>query len=300
MVRLVQFRDVDGRRAVAAATRGAAHKRLQDVETVYELVLEAIESSRALGDVVATYLGTETIDVGALEAAGRLLAPIEHPVPTRCWVTTGSGPELRFDEGPEVPSRWSFRGNGSTLVGAGAVLPMPAFARGVAPSPALAGLFVIAEDGAACQVGWALAHAVTDPVLLGGPGAGHASLRATGVGPELLVGGLPAELVGTARIRRAGATVTEHPVPLGEAAMTRPFEDLAREHFRYPIHRRPGDVHVHVFGTGQPSPPHPAAQPEDQLELAVPLFGQPLRNRLAIAEVPNPPLRNLWSKAAPA
>jgi hypothetical protein len=298
MMRLVQFRDGDGRRAVAAARGDGGHRRLPDVETVYELVLEAIESNRVLPDVVAGYLGKgagkDTVDLGALERAGRLLAPIEHPVPTRCWITAGGGPELRFDEGDEVPSRWSFRGNGSTLIGSGQPLPMPAFARGAAPSPGLAGLYVIAEDGAACQVGWALAHAVTDPVLMSGPGAGHASMRPTGLGPELLIGELPLALAGVARVLRGKAVVAELPVPLGSEAMTRPYAELAREHFRYPTHRRPGDVHVHVFATGQPTPPQPTAQPEDQFEFTVPAFGQPLRNRLTVAEMAAPTIRSLW------
>ncbi|HEY0705882.1 MAG TPA: hypothetical protein VGG33_03750, partial [Polyangia bacterium] len=266
---------------------------LQDVESVYELALETMESNRSLAEVVATYVGTEAVDLGELERGARLLPPIEHPVPTRCWITAGSGPEVRFDEGPEVPSRWSFRGNGSTLVGAGQPLAMPAFARGALPSPAVAGVYVIAEDGTPCQVGWALAHAIVDPGFLVGPGTGHACLRPTSLGPELLLGELPGEIGGAARVLRGEAVIAEHPLPLGDEAMSRPIAELAREHFRYATHRRPGDVHVHVFGTGQPTPPQPAAQPDDLFELAVPALGHPLRNRLTVATGTSPTIRVL-------
>jgi hypothetical protein len=273
-MRLVQLRDQDGRRAVAASI-GAGYRRLEDIETVYELALESIESGRALAATASTYVGAREVDVGLAEREGRLLAPLDHPVPTRCWVTAA-----------DVRGDWYFRGNGSTLVGAGRPLPCPS-AGAHAVLPQLAGLFVIAEDGTPCRVGFALGHPLTDCGLVAGPAAGHARLRASALGPELLPGELPADLAATAAILRGEAEVRRWPLQLAPAAA---LEELTAAHFRYEMHRRPGDVHAHFFGPPAGSDAV-TAEPGDTCEVVAAAFGHPLRSRLERVEATAPAVR---------
>ncbi len=278
----MQYRDRDGRRALAAGT-GADHRRLNDVETVYELALEAIERQEPLETVAAGYLGDEAIDLGLLEREGRLLAPTEHPVPTRCWVTSS---EVAAEE--RESSSWFFRGNGAGLFAAGQTLRLPSFAPQARLTPALAAIFVIADDGVPCQLGWALAHVVidADAAALGG----HAYLRPTAVGPQLRLGVLPDDLTGVVRTIEPGRA-QERACRL---ALNRVGDRLAA-HFRHELHRRPGDVHVHCLTVVSPATTAEeiAHQSDAVYELALPAFGAPLRNRLGVAADGAPALRML-------
>lgn len=65
--------------------------------------------------------------------------------------------------------------------------------------------------------------------------------------------------------------------------MTHSFENLERHHFKYSMFRRPGDIHVHFFGTATLSfSDNIRAQPGDVFEIAAPPFRLPLRNVLAV------------------
>ena len=86
-MRLVQYLDSQGRRAVAA-TNGSTHVRVRDAVSTHGLVLEAIGAGGRLVDLIEQRLTDEAVDVAVLEGAGRLLAPLEGPIrrtrPT-CW-----------------------------------------------------------------------------------------------------------------------------------------------------------------------------------------------------------------------
>src|SRR5688572_24088827 len=89
-MRLVQFREREGRRAVAVVDEQGKALRLDGFETTYELVLEAIETGRGIVELASEVRSKDAVDLDAAEADERLLPPLEHPVPTRCWVT-GTG-----------------------------------------------------------------------------------------------------------------------------------------------------------------------------------------------------------------
>lgn len=330
-MRLVQFRDRDGRRAVAAREAIEPPRRLMDCETVYELALDAIETGRSLVELARQMRGRETVDLDTVEAEGRLLPPIEHPVPTRCWITgTGlthlggaeardkllqqlSGDEASLSDSLKmvkwcveggkpaagaigVQPEWFFKGNGSTLVGSGQPLPLPDFALGVGEEPELVGLYIIADDGTPCRLGWALGNEFTDHAMekQNHLYLAHAKLRASAVGPELLLGDLPDDVRGTARILRGDQTVWERPFVSGESNMTHRFASLEHHHFKYPMFRRPGDVHLHFFGASTLSYLDGArTEPGDVFEIAAPIFGRPLRNQLKRVTWPAPTIRVL-------
>jgi hypothetical protein len=329
-MRLVQFRRADGRRAVAGVTGQKAHI-LAEVESVYELALEAIETDQPLVTLAKGLRTPDQVSLDELETQGRLLPPIDHPVPTRCWVTgTGlthtGGAEARdqmhraahaapesltdsmkmFRAGLEggkpaegqvgVQPEWFFKGNGSTMVGSGQPLPVPHFALDAGEEPEVVGLYVIADDGTPCRVGYALGNDFSDHVmerenyLL----LAHSKLRVCAVGPELLLGELPDEILGSSRIRRAGKVVWEKPFRSGEANMCHSLRNLEHHHFKYPLFRRPGDVHLHFFGASTLSFQEGfVSQPGDQFEISAEPFGRPLRNTLKSAEWTAPRLRVL-------
>ena len=66
--------------------------------------------------------------------------------------------------------------------------------------------------------------------------------------------------------------------------MSHTIANLERHHFKYPVFRQPGDVHVHMFGTATLSfADGIRAQQGDVFEISAPDFGLALRNPLEIA-----------------
>lgn len=315
-MRLVQYLTPEGQRAVAAVDGGRV--RRLDAGTTYELALEAIESGQALAALAKERRTSEVVDLDAVERDGRLLPPLEHPVPTRCWVTgTGlthlGGAQARanmhkklaqddaeltdsmklFKWGVEsgkpqgeaigVQPEWFFKGNGSILIPPGKAIPLPDFALDGGEEPEVVGLYVIADDGTPCRLGYALGNEFTDHKMEGRNYLylAHAKLRACSVGPELLTGPLPDHVEGTSRVLRGGKVIWEKPFLTGEANMTHWLGSLEHHHFKYPMFRRPGDVHLHFFGTSTLSAAdgvEPAAG--DIFEISAAPFGRPLRNPL--------------------
>jgi hypothetical protein len=112
----------------------------------------------------------------------------------------------------------------------------------------------------------------------------HSKLRQAALGPELLLGELPAHVEGTSRIVRDGTTLWEKPFLSGEANMSHAIANLEHHHFKNGLFRRPGDVHVHFFGTATLSfSDGVSTQVGDVFEIEAAPFRLPVRNPLAIA-----------------
>ena len=74
----------------------------------------------------------------------------------------------------------------------------------------------------------------------------------------------------------------EKPFLTGEANMCHSLANLEYHHFKYAAHRRPGDVHLHFFGTATLSfADGIRAQQGDVFEIDLPALGAPLRNSAA-------------------
>jgi hypothetical protein len=187
---------------------------------------------------------------------------------------------------PGVQPEWFYKGNGYQAVGPGAPLVSPGFALDGGEEPEIAGIYLIGPDGVPYRLGFALANEFSDHVterqnyLF----LAHSKLRPASFGPEIRLGALPEHVEGTSRIRRGGAVIWEKPFLSGEANMSHAIANLEHHHFKYPIFRQPGDVHVHMFGTATLSfADGVRTQAGDEFEIEVDDFGLPLRNPLAVA-----------------
>jgi hypothetical protein len=188
--------------------------------------------------------------------------------------------------GSGVQPEWFYKGNGSCAVAPGQPLTSPAFAQDGGEEPELAGIYIIADNGAPFRVGWALANEFSDHVMerVNYLYLAHSKLRPAAFGPEILVGEPPADVRGTSRIRRGADIIFEKPFLSGEANMSHSFANLEHHHFKYGVFCQPGDVHVHMFGTATLSfADGIRTQPGDVFEIEAPAFGLPLKNPLAIA-----------------
>lgn len=318
-MRLVQMRANDGRRVVAADDSGAFV--VTGVESVRALATRAIEAGQTLAQAVEAAGRGPAVDLVAASAEGRLLAPIDHEDPAHL-ILSGTGlTHLGSAEGRDKMHRaaaeaahqtdsmrmflegveggkpaagtagqqpeWFYKGDGSQLVGPGESLTMPGFAKDGGEEPELAGIYLIGPDGTPHRIGFCLANEFSDHVTERHNylWLAHSKLRPAALGPELLVGDLPADVRGSSRIVRDGAALWEKPFLSGEANMSHSIANLEHHHFKYAAFRRPGDIHVHFFGTATLSfSDGIATQPGDVFEIEAAPFTLPLRNPLVRAE----------------
>ena len=292
----------------AAVVNGAASS--------YALAVEAAQSGRSLRDVVmARGLGA-AVNLPALAAAGRMALPITHPDPAHMHLTgTGlthlgsaaardamhtklQGADLSdsmkmfqmglADGKPDagtigVQPEWFYKGNGHNAVAPNAPLNAPAFALDGGEEPEIAGIYLIDGAGNPRRIGWSVANEFSDHVTerINYLYLAHSKLRPASFGPEILIGDLPDDIRGTSRILRDGQIVWEKPFLSGAANMSHSFANLEHHHFKYDVFRRPGDLHVHMFGTATLSfADNFATQTGDVFEIDAPQLGLPLRNPL--------------------
>ncbi len=186
-----------------------------------------------------------------------------------------------------VQPEWFYKGDGSVIVRPGADLPLPEFALDGGEEPEVAGLYLVDSGGKPWRLGYALGNEYSDHIMerQNYLYLAHSKLRACAIGPELRTGPLPEKLEGESRIARKGAVIWRKPFHSGEGNMSHTIANLEYHHFKYGLFRRPGDLHVHFFGTATLSfGDGIRTEPGDVFEIEMAEFGAPLRNRLAPAD----------------
>ncbi|KMM87597.1 AraD1 family protein, partial [Pseudomonas psychrophila] len=181
---------------------------------------------------------------------------------------------------------WFYKGDGSIVVRPGSAFQTPAFAEDAGEEPELTGLYVVGDDGKPYRVGFALGNEFSDHVMerRNYLYLAHSKLRNCSYGPELRVGDLPGHLTGMSRILRGEDVLWEKEFLSGEDNMCHSLENLEYHHFKYAQFLRPGDVHVHFFGTATLSvADNIQTRPGDRFEISMAEFGEPLINGLQAA-----------------
>ena len=313
-VSLVQFRRSTGPRGVALLDASGA-RIVPEVGTLLEIARAALAAGITIRAWVDRQGEGDTIDLASVT----LLAPIDHPDPAHLLVTGTGLTHLGSAEGRDqmhraatenpaptdsmkmflqgveggkpapgetgVQPEWFYKGDGSQLVGPGEPLRSPAFALDAGEEPEIAGIYLIGDDGMPVRLGFALANEFSDHVTERGNylWLAHSKLRNAALGPELLLGELPQDVRGTSRILRDGDVLWEKPFLSGEANMSHSIANLEHHHFKYGLFRRPGDVHVHFFGTATLSFSEGlTTQDGDMFEIEAAPFRLPVRNPIAI------------------
>lgn len=318
-MRLFQFVDDDGTSAVGVCVHEAGPAvRLQGYESVYALASDALARRASLESCIRAARTSQAVDVAMLLAARRVRAPIYHPDPARCIVSgtglthrdsaatrdqmshTATGGHAResdsmrmYASGVEggrpaagvlgVEPEWFYKGDGSCLVAPGEPLVKPHFAEDAGEEPEVGGVYIIGADGIAYRIGFVMANDFSDHCLEQRNYLYVASskLRPCAVSPQLLVGELPSSVHGTSRIYRDDQVIWEGRIRTGEAQMCHSIRNLEGHHFKHRPFRRPGDLHVHLFGTSVMSYSDGLRKRAgDIFEIDVPVFGPALRNTL--------------------
>jgi hypothetical protein len=297
---------------------GIAAVRLDSITSLYQLAGAALAEGKSLQEAALARRTADVLDLADPDI--RLLPPIDHADPAHLYLTgtglthLGSADSrdkmhaLAAAAGAQTDSmrmfldgleggkpaagaigsqpEWFYKGDGSSVVGAGATLEMPAFALDGGEEPEIAGIYLIDSRGEPRRLGFCLANEFSDHLTerKNYLWLAHSKLRPVALGPEILTGPLPADVRGTSRIVRGERVIWEKPFLTGEANMSHSIANLEHHHFKYGNFRRPGDVHVHFFGTATLSVSDQVrAEPGDLFDISADAFLLPLRNRLGRA-----------------
>src|SRR5258705_13472979 len=121
-------------------------------------------------------------------------------------------------------------------------------------------------------------------------------LRTCALGPELVVDPEFESISVTASIERDGKVYWSKTFRTGESEMCHSLQNIEHHHFKFEGHRRPGDVHVHFFGTDCLSfSDGIRLEQGDVMQVAPEAFGRPLRNPLRVAAASAPLIQVLPS-----
>ncbi len=307
---LVQFAEGSARGVAAFDASGTAH-RVDGATSVRALAQEALASGKSLAALAGDRAG-QAIDLSIVT----LLSPIDHDDPAHLLVSGTGLTHLGSAEGRDKMHKaaaagqatdsmrmflegveggkpapgtegqqpeWFYKGDGSILVAPGAPLSLPDFAKDGSEEPEIAGIYIIDHTGCPVRIGFALGNEYSDHVTERHNylWLAHSKLRQAALGPELLLGDLPSDVRGTSRIVRHGQVLWEKPFLSGEANMSHSIANLEHHHFKNALFRRPGDVHVHFFGTATLSYSDGITTQEgDVFEIEADAFTLPVRNPL--------------------
>jgi hypothetical protein len=319
---LIQFLTESGDRRVGTLDNNTI-RTIEGFSSTLALAREAIARGTSLEQLAADSTGFAVQAYDIVARDGRVLPPLDHPDPAHCYVTgtglthLGSADtrdamhkkiggdveslsdsmkmfRLGVEGGKPAPGtrgvqpEWFYKGDGSIVRASGQALDMPDFSLDGGEEPEIAGLYLIGDDGQPYRLGFAIGNEFSDHVTerQNYLYLAHSKLRNCGVGPALLVGELPAHVAGTSRIYDVEGRVRwEKAFVSGEQNMSHTIENLEYHHFKYGLFKRPGDVHIHFFGTATLSfADGVQVKPGETFEVESDAFGPALRNKLAISE----------------
>jgi hypothetical protein len=149
---------------------------------------------------------------------------------------------------------WFYKGNGTIVRGPGEALEIPAFALDGGEEPELGACYFISKDGVPHRIGFTLGNEWSDHeterinYLYLAP----SKLRSCAIGPELITDFAFDKLELECKVERNGEVIYDSGVLYsGEQYMSHTLANCEDHHFKYPLHRVPGDAHIHFFGTSQ-------------------------------------------------
>lgn len=292
----------------------------------YDAARAALASGEPLESLIArdatgNHLGYDAIYSG--KSDWTLLPPFDHPTEAaRCFVT-GTGlthkasaqsrqsmhgdPSVLTDstkmyriglEGgrPErgragAAPEWFYKGIGTILRAHGEPLDVPPHADDGGDEAEIAGCYIVADDGRPFRVGFVQGNEFSDHVLEAKNYLylAQSKLRACSIGPELVVNADFSDVIGEARLERAGTCIWKGAQASGEKWMCHTLANLEHHHFKHAEHRRPGDAHLHFFGADLFSfKDRIKLEDGDEMVIAFRNFGRPLRNSIRVARSPQP------------
>jgi hypothetical protein len=321
MTRLVQLKKGNMRRV--ALVEEPNLRLLDNCSSIYELAQKAIAAGLKLSDVARQRARHDALDYDSIYSGRsdwRLLPAVDHPhEPSRCLISgtglthlgSARGRQSMHAIAPEdltdsmkmfrwgveggrpaegsigTPPEWFYKGMGCTLRAHGEPLEIPSYAEDGGEEAEVAGIYLVGQDGQPYRIGMATGNEFSDHQFekknylnLAG-----SKLRTCSIGPELVADPEFESVAVSATIEREGKIHWTKTFRSGEREMCHSLQNIEHHHFKFEAHRRPGDVHVHFFGTDCLSySDQIRLQDGDVMEVAVDGYGRPLRNPLRICK----------------
>jgi hypothetical protein len=184
-----------------------------------------------------------------------------------------------------VAPEWFYKGNGLAVRAHGEALAIPGCAEDGGEEAEMAALYIVGRDGQPYRVGMAPGNEFADHQFekrnylnLAG-----SKLRPCSLGPELTVGAAFESVPGRVGIVRGGEVLWSREIATGEREMCHSLGNLEHHHFKFELHRRPGDVHIHFLGAHSLSfGDGILLRDGDVMEVSFKGFGRALRNPVAV------------------
>ncbi|HZQ95374.1 MAG TPA: AraD1 family protein [Candidatus Sulfotelmatobacter sp.] len=321
MTRLVQLKKGPVRRV--ALVEEPQLRILDGCTSVYELAISALRTGSKLNELAQKRLTLERLDYDLVyggKSEWKLLPPIDHPEePARCMISgtglthLGSARDRQsmhavaagemtdsmkmFHWGREggrpaagqvgIPPEWFYKGTGTSLRAHGQPLEIPGYAEDGGEEAEIAGIYLVGPDGTPHRVGMAGGNEFSDHrfekknyLNLAG-----SKLRTCALGPELVLDPQFSSVAVNVEITRSGRQLWAGTFRTGEDEMCHSLRNLEHHHFKFEAHRRPGDVHVHFFGTDCLSfGAGIKLEDGDSIQVSFEGFGRPLRNPVHVAK----------------
>ena len=320
MTRLIQIKKGNLRRVALVEEPNV--RMLDACSSIYELALMAIRAGIKLSDLARQRARNEILDYDAIyggRSEWRLLPAIDHPDElSRCLISGTGLTHLGSARGRQsmhataaedltdsmkmfrwgvdggrpaegaigVAPEWFHKGTGCALRSHAEPLDIPSYAEDGGEEAEIAGAYLVAPDGRPYRIGFAVGNEFSDHQFekknylnLAG-----SKLRTCALGPELAVDAEFESIPVTATIERAGSVLWTKGFRTGESEMCHSLQNIEHHHFKFEGHRRPGDVHIHFFGTDCLSfSDQIRLQDGDIMQVSAEGFGRPLRNPVRIA-----------------
>ena len=295
---------------------------LDGYRSIYDIANSAIAGGLKLSDAARQRATDDALDYEPIyrgQSEWRILPPIDHPdEPARCLLS-GTGlthlgsarnrqsmhattdkkltDSMRMfrsgiEGGRPAPGsvgtapEWFHKGTGTSLRAHGEPLEIPFYAEDGGEEAEIAGVYLIASDGQPRRIGMAGGNEFSDHRFekTNYLNLAASKLRTCALGPEILVEpefeSVPVEV----KIERANTTLWSKTFRTGDAEMCHSLANIEHHHFKHEAHRRPGDVHVHFFGTDALSFSDGInLQDGDVMQVSIEGFGRPLRNPVRMA-----------------
>lgn len=296
-----------------------ALRLIDEFDSVYSLAQAAIQNQGNISALIEQRAGDQQLDYEVVysgDSEWKLLPAVDHPYdPARCLISgtglthLGSARDRQsmhlserdhetdsmkiFRWGLEagrpangeigIAPEWFYKGNGMMLRAHGDALLVPPYAEDGGEEAEIAVAYLIGPNGQPYRIGMMPGNEFSDHVFekknylnLAG-----SKLRTFAIGPELSVNPPFESVTGMVAIERGGETLWSQPIATGEEEMCHSLRNLEHHHFKFALHRRPGDLHVHFLGAHSLSFGHGVQLKDgDLMEVSFGGFGRALRNRV--------------------
>jgi hypothetical protein len=184
-----------------------------------------------------------------------------------------------------IAPEWFHKGYGGIVRAQDEPLLVPSYAEDGGEEAEIAVVYVIGPQGQPYRVGMAQGNEFSDHrfekknyLNLAG-----SKLRTCSIGPELVVDPDFRAVPGAVSITRDNKPLWSQPIASGEEEMSHSLRNLEHHHFKFELHRRTGDVHIHFLGAHSLSFGQGVELKDgDVMEVHFEGFGRPLRNPIQV------------------